>query len=144
MAVRHPVSGRFTGEIAAGHPVSPTTPSGDPNDPGRVDQHVWLQPATRATGGLVPSGETTLTMTAADAQGHHGSSLASHCGPTQVRVTQYDLAAAAQPDIAQVFAPNMPSGRPGQPAPAIARTGGNPVVPRPPGVAWLPSPADSA
>ena len=142
--VRHPVSGRFTSEIAQGQPVSDTPPAGDPHDPGRIDQHIWRQPVSRPAGGLVPDAVETLHLTPADSAVQHGSSLAPHC-PKTVTVSYYNLAADAQPDIAAVFGGSLPSGRAGQPAEGCAPiNGGQPVLPRPPGVAYQGPPGSAA
>lgn len=94
---------RRMGDLAQGHPVSDSTPSGDRFDPGHVDTHMWLQPPTQTREfpvirPLTPQGPFQTL----------GSSMTEQQDMHTVALTQWDAAAAAQSGPR----PGNPSGNP--------------------------------
>ena len=100
-AGRHPGTGQFRGEIAAGHGMT-----GD----GRMGYQPGLSPVPAARLATVTGGEGPLA-----------SAIAGHQGRAQVQML--DAASAASPGLAGQLGRNAPSGIPGQPAPHVAPTG---------------------
>ena len=98
-AARHPSTGRFTSEIAAGHPWGP--PSETWPDVTTPDRTVQLASVSGSEGALA-------------------SSIAMHQGSATVQ--QYDAASAWSPALAGQLGPRCPSGVPGQPPVHVAPT----------------------
>ena len=121
-----------------GHQFTVEPPGGDRFDPARLDTHLWSQPVMGPVGGVVPSPQSGLLLTAAN------PGTSSQRDGAGVAVTHYDLRSPASPNMEQVFGSNMPSGIPSQPQCSIAPTFASPVRPRPAGQAYAPSPADAA
>ena len=121
-----------------GHQFTAEPPGGDRFDPGRVDEHLWQQPVAAPLGGLIPSAQSGLLLTAAN------PGTSSQRDGAAAVVTHYDARTPALPNIAEVFGPRTPSGIPSQPQCSIAPTFAEPVRPRPAGQAYAPSPADAA
>ncbi len=93
-----------TGELAHGHPVSSEPPGGDPNDPGHVDTHMWLQSLTPRSfpeiRPIVPDQEWRAT----------GSSITEHGNEHVIPVHQFPAS-----DVSQVKPlPGNPTGNPAE------------------------------
>ena len=101
-AGRHPVSGQFASEIAAGHHVAGTPP--------RLDYQPGL--------GSMP---TTELATVTGAESALASSITANQGTALVH--RFDAASAASPGLAGQLGRNTPSGIPGQPPMHVAPTG---------------------
>lgn len=101
-AGRHPATGQYTSEIAAGHHVTGTPPHMD-NQPG-------LSPVPAARLATATGSEAALA-----------SPITANQGMAEVH--RLDAASAASPGLAAQLGRNAPSGIPGQPAPHVAPTG---------------------
>lgn len=100
-AGRHPGSGQYRGEVAAGHGIDGS---------GRMGYQPGLEP-------LPLAGLATMT----GSQGALASALAEHQGAAMV--AQIAASQAASPGLAGQLGRNAPSGIPGQPPVHVAPTG---------------------
>lgn len=120
---RHPASGQYASEIAAGHHVA-GTPS--------MDYQPGLSPAPAAQLATSSGGETAL---ASPITANQGTAI----------VHRFDAASAASPGLAGQLGRNTPSGIPGQPPVHVAPTGVGAQFrvspPRPPEAWMIPPPA---
>lgn len=103
---------RKPGQAASGHPLSDTPPGGDPNDPGRVDRHLWQQ-VTR------PAAFADLATVSGS--GPLASSIECHQGKATLQ--RLDQATAANPSLAPQLGSRAPSGNPVRPGAHQAPSG---------------------
>ena len=121
-AGRHPGSGQYRPEIAAGHGIDGS---------GRMGYQPGLEPQP-----------LTALATMTGSQGALASAIAEHQGAAMV--AQIAASQAASPGLAGQLERNAPSGIPGQPPVSVAPTGVGAQFrvspPRMPGVVALPAP----
>jgi hypothetical protein len=126
---------RKPGQIASGHPVTDAPPGGDPHDPGRVDRHLWQQPAELRPRPLA------VVQSCYGEQNPLGSSIAEHQGRASLGMLDYreaanptltsQLAAPAtgNPEMAAGSAREAPSGHGQAPGVTPRRTPGQAYMP---------------